>query len=214
MPGFDPDRTGKEEEPQGPPPGVDPRTGEITDPDKLAQHIGPEPTPPASLRAISRARPPGTSGAENAYPKLDTMEAVVAEINRELRKMELIGDHIIAKRQEFDGYYTDAGNFVAGVAFEYQEEFDTQIRKLYANCHDPEVPKDKRPKWPGEDVRESLVNEYVTKELRQRRAALKADIDSLREFRMLTQSRLNGLQSVLGYRKEQAKLDAYNPTGR
>lgn len=141
-------------------------------------------------------------------PKLDSPEAVDAEIQRELYKLELLGQRLTELRLMKHGYYDGEGTYVPGADFEYAEKFDERVRVLYYDCNDMSKPKDERPKWPGEDVRESIVNKDIPKEKREHKAALDGELKSLTEYRMITSDRLSGLQSLLGYRKEEAKAAA------
>ena len=141
-------------------------------------------------------------------PKLDSPEAVDAEIQRELYKLELLGQRLTELRLMKHGYYTPQNEYVPGADFEYAESYDEQVRTLYYDCNDLEKPKDQRPKWPGEDVRASIVAKDIPLEKRQHKAALDGEIKSLTEYRLITSDRLSGLQSLLGYRKEEAKAAA------
>lgn len=160
--------------------------------------VGPEKVPPPALR--------GHLVARQSMPKLDTPEAISAELERELWKLEVVGRRLTEVRQLVHGYYTASG-YVAGVDFEYAEVYDRLIRKLYGECHDTQVPKENRKKWPGEDVRTSIVNADIEKEFRERKQALKGELLSLEEYRRITESRANGLQSLLGYRRDTLRLE-------
>lgn len=173
----------------------DPETGEVLT-------VRAETVPPRALRSYITVR--------QGMPKLDTADAIDAEIQRELYKLDLVGKRLSEVRQLIHGYYTEDG-YVAGVEFEIAQVSDRVKRNLWRMCHDTRVPKDERPKWPGEDARDALVNEAVEAEgleLLERSAALKGELDSLADYRRITESRLNGLQSLLAYKREEARLEA------
>lgn len=171
-------------------PAYDPKTGEEI-------QVNPERNPPPALRSLIAAR--------SSMPKLDTPQAVETELQRELWKLEVVGRRLTEVQQMVHGYYTPNG-YVAGAEFEYAEEYDQQIRTLYDECHDLAIPKEDRKKWPGEDVRTSIVNKNIPKEKRERRSALKGELKSLEEYRRITEARANGLQSLLAFRREEARV--------
>jgi hypothetical protein len=193
------------DEPQGEPkrylPGaageaVDPESGEVV---KIKPDL---PAPPA-LRAQIALR--------QGMPKLDTAVAVYAELERELWKLDLLGRRLTEVHMLIHGYYTDDGDYVAGAKFEYANEYDKLVAKLYADSNDTKVPKENRPKWPGQDVRTSLVNQQMDPKFLQRMEALEGERKSLLEYRRITEQRASSLQSLLAFRREEAVMAGRYP---
>lgn len=183
------------------PPGVDPATGEVIDPQALRDSLLPSSRSPAN-QSLGVLRKGGTAA-------LSTGTEVYEHIRAEVRKLELAQARIAEVRKGLHGWTDDRGNYIAGAEFEYAEVFDVKVRDLYFACNDMDVPKEKRPKWPGVDVRESIVNEHIPKEMRQRLASLKGEMKTLEMYINVCRARMTGLVTLLAYHKEEMKMSGF-----
>lgn len=179
------------------PPGVD-EHGQIVDQEALKRSL--------------MAMPPGVPGQKGlaALRKeqvpLETATEVYSALKQELRKLELAGERMAELRKLLHGYYTPEGDYVAGAEFEYREEYDEQVRDLYNRCNDTSVAKSDRPRWPGEDVRESIVNEFISEDSRQKLSALRGEMKALESYINVLKARAIGLSTLLAYHKEEMKM--------
>jgi hypothetical protein len=182
-----------------PPPGMDIETGEVTDPDALAHALG---NPPPGL--------PGQTGLQRMRKQrqiLETPAQVEEALVAELRKLDLASERFAEVRKLLHGYYTPGGDYVAGTEFEYQEEYDLQVRDLYDKCHAQGAYEGgEKTRWPGEDVRTSIVNEHITQEHREKLSALKGELKTLETYITICKTRLMGLSTLLSYHKEGMKM--------
>lgn len=185
--------------------GVDPETGEVIDPDALKGSLLPAPRGMPGHEGLAAARRRRTA--------LDTPQEVYSSIQAEVRKMELAGERMGELRKLLHGFYLDDGSYVAGVEFEYAEVYDEQVRILYFKCNDESIPKAERPRWPGEDVRKSIVNEHIPEEKRQKLEALKGEMKTLENYIKVCNGRMTGLVTLLAYLKEEARMANFGGQG-
>lgn len=184
------------------PPGVDPDTGEVIDPIALRESLLPQsPEMPGSA---------GLAAKRQEKQNLETGDQVYASLVKEVRKLELAGERTAEIRRALHGWYLPDGTYVTGAEFEYAETYDEQVRALYERCMDATVKKEDRPKWPGEDVRTSIVNEHIEKEKREKLAALRGEMKALETYITVVKARITGLVTLLSYQKEEMRNQGFS----
>lgn len=163
-----------------------------------------------------RAQQEDNQGAEN----LETFDGVENAIIRELHKLDAVSRRLASLKKQYHGYYrpmqpgeefdeevaveeqvTDDGTrlmvFVPGTQFRIAAIRAEFIRDLWHKCHDPSKRKEDRPKWPGEDARDDMLDEKLPLELKAKDTALKNEINVVEEYGRITEKRLIGMQSLL-----------------
>jgi hypothetical protein len=182
------------------PAGMDPATGEIVDPLALQQALAALPAESPAAMSLARKR------SEQPQP-LETADEVYEAVRGELRRMELAAARMAEVRKLLYGWYTEDGDYVAGAEFEYQEVYDTQVRDLFDRCHGQgQYEGQDKLRWPGEDVRTSIVNEHIPQDMREKIKALKGEMKTLEAYVNICKARMTGLVTLLSFHKEEMKM--------
>ncbi len=155
---------------------------------------------------VDREAQPEPPAEPPDLPPLQSPEEIYQELRHEVLRLEVCARRLGQARQEWGGRRDkETGELVTGLNFEWEAAMAAVNNKLWADYNDEKIRK-----WPGEDVRKTMARDWLIENDKEwvvtRRDIVKAEVDNLESYARIVRDRIEGLRSMLAYRRQEADL--------